>query len=371
MKKNRYTVKNPFLYFYLRALDFVFFWIPLLKSNRQKPQIKKILVVQLAHIGDLILSTSIFPVIKKKYPSAKIDILIGSWSGEIIHNHPLVNHIYYLDHPKNNRRNIHLIKKFVKFLLQWFCLTKLLKKNNYDVSIDLSVYYPNSHVLTHFAKIPKTIGYGNGGASSFLTNVFNWSFCEDHISLSYEKLLGDIDISPSQTLFLSPYLAYIQKKPKRSKENPYIIFHPFSGDPKKNWKNVSWVKLLHLFSNTHFKIIFTGKGQLERTQVRNMIKDFGFAENCISSYSIEELQNIVYYSKLVISVDTMLGHLAAALDVPTISIFNNFSNPKIWHPPSNNAHFLSPSKHSASTDVPSALEVYQLVNKVLQIRTPL
>ena len=107
-----YLARNPCLYLYLKVLDAFFSFIKVFKKTSAfELSPKKILIIQLAHKGDVIMTTSILPIIKKAYPMATVGMLIGSWSKEVVQEHPLVDILHILDHPKLNRSDKSLIKK--------------------------------------------------------------------------------------------------------------------------------------------------------------------------------------------------------------------------------------------------------------------
>ena len=233
-----YLAKNPYLYLYLKCIDFLFFILKIFKKAplKHSPP-ENILVIQLAHKGDVIIATSVLPLIKEKYPKAKIGMLMGSWSKEIIHNHTLVDFVHIFDHPKLNRSHCSFIKKLILSIRQLSQLIKDLKKHHYDISIDLSCYYPNSHFLTWRSNIPQRIGYQSGGGSPLLTDSLKWTYQRKHMSLYHLDLLKCLDISSNAADYLKSHLPppstelFEKLKIQYQLKEPFLIFHPYSGNP--------------------------------------------------------------------------------------------------------------------------------------------
>ncbi len=359
MKNEKYTVQNFYLKIYLRFLDFFFSRFLFKKQSLSNIQYRKVLILQLAHLGDVVLSTSIFPIIKKQYPDANIGLVVGSWAKDLVQDHPLIDEIYYLDHPKNNRGKYSIFKKALTFLLQWLQVSRNLRKELYDASIDLSGFYPNSHVLTFFSKVKNRVGYVSGGGGALLSNGFYWDTEDKHITKRYEKLLGALDIKASNNSFLIPSLQNIQRKRKSKGTNPYVIFHPFSGDKRKDWSYEKWAELLKMVPSS-FSVIFTGKGREEEKKIDGLINRSVLAENRANSTSLHELGSLVAGASLVVSTDTAVGHMASAFKVPTLTVFTKHSNSKLWSPP---------STLSFPLENPSVSEVFHHMNNILQIRS--
>ena len=65
---------------------------------------KRILLVNGAHIGDVVIATSLLPVLKRAFPNAEIGFLTGTWSHAVVHDHPDVSHTHCVDHWRMNRQ---------------------------------------------------------------------------------------------------------------------------------------------------------------------------------------------------------------------------------------------------------------------------
>lgn len=337
-----YLAKNPFLYFYLRCIDFLFSVLNFFYINPKKPHWspEKILVIQLAHKGDVIIGTSVLPLIKKKYPKASIGILVGSSSKEIIQNHPLINFVHVFDHPKLNRFTSSFIKKLRLSIRQFRQLIQELKKHEYTITIDLSCYYPNSHFLTWASKIPRRIGYKSGGGSPLLTDSIQWNYERKHMSLYHLDLLKCLNISSNRTDYLKNHLpqytqiSFEELKMRYQIKQPFLIFHPYSGNPLKHWTENKWRLLAESFVKSAYTIIFTGGSEKERSSIENLIRGLDNTLNLANNLSFEELKILVLSSSTVVSVDTMIGHLAATYNIPTITLFSGIADPLQWKPSS-------------------------------------
>ena len=58
------------------------------KKLPQPFNIKKILVVKLDHIGDVLLATPVITNLRLHYPHAHIALLVGSWSKQVVECSP-------------------------------------------------------------------------------------------------------------------------------------------------------------------------------------------------------------------------------------------------------------------------------------------
>jgi heptosyltransferase-2 len=101
-----------------------------------KNSVNKILVIQTAFIGDVIMSTPIYKGLKKIYPEASIDVLVAKQNRMILTNNPNIRKIYTID-----KKNI--FSKYVQLVrLIFICIN-----NHYDLAISLQIHFTNSILM--------------------------------------------------------------------------------------------------------------------------------------------------------------------------------------------------------------------------------
>jgi ADP-heptose:LPS heptosyltransferase len=344
--RGKYLVRNPLLYFFLKTTD-IFFSL-FFRNKKSSPNLfpKKILLSHLGHLGDLVIATSVLPVLKKAFPEAKIGFLTGSWSQVVLKEHPLVDKLYYFDHWKNNRSQQTFFKKMSQHFISFFkCLCEL-KKERYDVSVDLYYYFPNSIFLLACASIPVRIGYTSGGFGSLLTESIDWRDTDNYVSEYYKELLKKIgindlflkDLKPS--LFLSKEKNFLSKLSLKSQQNGYIVLHIGAGMEKKEWLLEKWKELANRLLQENFFLVFTGKGRKEKEKIDWVMNGFTNVQSLCDDLSWQELLLLIQKARLLISVDTVVTHVASAFGVKNLILFSGINSPSHWKPPSSEALFF-------------------------------
>ena len=66
---------------------------------------KKILVIQTAFIGDVVLATSLIETLHQQLPEAKIDILVRKGNESLFQAHPFLNQVLVWDKKNNKYQN--------------------------------------------------------------------------------------------------------------------------------------------------------------------------------------------------------------------------------------------------------------------------
>ncbi|NGX64103.1 MAG: Lipopolysaccharide core heptosyltransferase RfaQ [Candidatus Anoxychlamydiales bacterium] len=360
--RGKYLVKNFWLYCFLKVVDlFSFIYFSFLKfltprSMRERKlkknenllkRPKKILLSNIAHLGDTIIATWILPILKQIFPNASIGFICSSSSKEILENNSYIDKIYFVDHWKLNRSKKHLFQKFLKYFRSRKQAIKDIKKEKFDIAIDLYYSFPNSIHFFYKSKIPVRIGYSSAGFENFLTCKNIWANKNQHVISYHLDLLKFLKIDPKvfQNASITPYI-YLPSSAKKITINNsktenfdlnegYIVCHIGAGSRKKMWNLSKWKDLTAKLLNDDHKIVFTGKGDFENTFINEVIEtqDSLKKANCINlcdKINYLKILKILKNARVVICVDSFILHLATALDVLTIVIYCGINNFHHW-----------------------------------------
>ncbi len=293
------------------ALMLFDFFLPKAKKRKIPSKFHSILLSNIAHLGDVVLSTGVLEPIKKAYPHVKIGFLVSSSSKQVIEGHPLIDHIHTFDHAKFKRGKSSRFKAL-----------REIRKMKYDIAIDLYVYYPNTISLFWLAGIPIRIGYRSGGGGPLLTHYLDRS--NKHILEYHFDLLKFLSIHTFGKPFLPEKAFAIPKE-------EYIVVH--MGDPTspKSLPKDKWLELFKKYSET--QLVFTGYGAKENAQINEGL-------NLCNKISFQELVYLIKHCKLLVSIDSVPSHIASCFEKPCIIIFRETHTLDQWKPFNPNAHVL-------------------------------
>ena len=65
---------------------------------------QKILIIQTAFIGDVILATPLIETLRLQFPNSKIDFLVKNGNQNLLINHPNLNRVLVFDKSKKNHK---------------------------------------------------------------------------------------------------------------------------------------------------------------------------------------------------------------------------------------------------------------------------
>jgi heptosyltransferase-1 len=107
----------------------------------------------------------------------------------------------------------------------------------------------------------------------------------------------------------------------------YLLFIHGSSRQNKCWKEEKWLELASLAEERGIKVKLPWGNNVEFIRAKKIAK-IGNNIEVLPKLTISELGALMLKAQGVIAVDTGLGHLAAALSIPTISLYGP-TNPKL------------------------------------------
>jgi heptosyltransferase-2 len=280
------------------------------KGSKKIKKPKKILIVRLWAIGESILTLPMIHSLKKKFPNAKIDVLVN--------NNPY-KQVFY----KN---------KDVNRLVNWspFALFKYFKK--YDIAIDTEPYL-NISAISSFMLAKKSIGFNNR-CRSLLYNVKIPYNDKQHVVLTYMDMLKPFNINKKpKKLIKLKYPKKSEKKVKKLlkkndiKKSDFLVgFSAGSSETAKSrrWSEENFAKVAdYLIEGKNAKIVLIGTSSEKSVgnKIYDLTKNKEKIINLTGKTNLHEAIALIEKCNLFIANDSGPMHIAAAQGVKTIGLF--------------------------------------------------
>lgn len=337
--KNGYLLSNPAAVFFLSILDGLGKNFSAFFPRKNLPEnVRKILLAKTDHLGDVILSLQAIPALKMAFPHADIDFLCGSWSKFLVENNPSVRQVLTFDDFRLNRKGSKL-RRIQKWVEDSFHAVKAMRKEAYDLAIDLRAYYPNFIPWLSISGAKHRAGFSTGGFGFFLDTSGPWKE-GIHETEHFMELLRALAPSAKRAKLDLSYLAD-ERETKAfldaslpSPENPFVIIHAFCQKSflrdQKHWKMEEWRNLIGFFERKGLTVFCSGDSEDE--PLIRQITEGGKAVNLGGRASIGLLAGLALRARLCVAVDTFFSHLSGALGAKTFVIFNEVEPVEQWKP---------------------------------------
>ncbi|HJN38375.1 MAG TPA: lipopolysaccharide heptosyltransferase I [Gammaproteobacteria bacterium] len=264
-----------------------------------------ILIVKLSSFGDLIHTFPAITDLKTHVPEARIDWLVDASYAAIPSWHPGVDNVLELPMRKQGgKRN-------------WRAMFKAhqkLREKQYDVVIDVQGLMKSSFCLWGLK------GVKHGFATSMLReSLARLSYHHQHevdaehiIEKNRQLLAAALDYSLEKT-----YRFGIESQAVKRKQ---LVFFMGSSWHNKRWPLSHWYQLVRKAIDQGYHVVMPWGSQQEKNELLSF-NSFPSSQLTLSSYSLDELKEVLALSEVVIASDTGILHLAQALDTKVIGLF--------------------------------------------------
>ncbi|NQU04684.1 MAG: glycosyltransferase family 9 protein [Calditrichaeota bacterium] len=272
----------------------------------------KLLIIQTAFLGDIILLTTLLRGVRKAFPNAELHVLTRPEGVKVLQGQ--ADKIIEFD--KRDRSD--LAERWKKLVVQ-------LKDQNYNVALIPHRSFRSS--LTAFkAGIPIRIGFKRGLASWFLTHKVKYEFktYEGERNLELLRVIKDDDYEQLPLLLLNNYEEELADSLLNSltlRENEFVVIAPGSVWKSKRWSMDHYHRLKELIESEYKLPVVTIGGGEDTNLCMDIISDpkrnFAGLLNPMKSAAI------VKRARLLISGDTAPAHIATAVRTRQVIIFGS------------------------------------------------
>jgi heptosyltransferase-2 len=340
---------------------------------------RRILVVQLDHLGDAVLSAPLLAELRSAYPEAVIDVLASPSNHEVFESNRNVDNVRIAERTwferSPGRRGM---------LREVWRLGRSLRTEAYDLGIDVRGDVLSILVLA-LGGVARRVGFAMGGGAFLLTDVAEWS-AGRHEVLSRLALLDPLGITPDATARASVHLQdedrmFIAAKlldawprraqaPRRheapaptavgrgrvawrtpplddagwlhaerfSPQPPLLAVHLGAGTAAKRWPKGHWKTLIERFLEDGWRIVIVGGP--EDPPLSRVLTPSERIVDWSGRLSVTQTTALLERADLFIGADSGPAHLAASAGVTSVILFSGPNDPMQWRPWSKHALVL-------------------------------
>lgn len=344
---------------------------------RRAPRItdpKSILIVQLDHLGDAILTTPILPRLRAAYPGARIDVLASPSNRAVFAADPNVDRVVVAE--KN---------WFARGPSGWalgsavWRLGRSLRGEKYDLGIDVRGDVLTVLVLA-LAGVKRRAGWAMGGGGFLLTDVAEWEpgrhEVRSRLALLHALGLPDEDdarvsigVSDDDRARVARLLRDAWPERRRShamkkvlatrsnllsrppaphrfdrraidpdrlhagrfgEEAPLLAVHLGAGTRAKRWPVTHWRTLIAKFLDAGWRVVIVGGP--DDAGLASSFADHPDVRDWAGRLAVTETAALLERADLFIGSDSGPAHLAACAGVPSVILFSGTNRVRQWRP---------------------------------------
>lgn len=305
--------------------------------------IKKILVIKLRHIGDVLLTTPVFRALKETFPDAHITALVNSGTEDVLKGNTLIDEIITMN---RDVKKLSPIKRYIREI----AFLKNIRAKGFDMTVDLTGG-DRAAILSFTSGAKYRLCWkskkGFWGKQSIYTHlsepdgnrhiVFQNLDIVKGFGIDTEDLSVDFYISEEDRAFAKNIL----KENNVDKNTGIVHIHPTSRWLFKCWTDKHMAEITRWLLDSGNAVIVTtspDRREMEKARrilslVRNSPDSTASPANLRQSphgsrlidlcgkTTIKQLGAISEISDLFFGVDSAPMHIAAAVGTPVVALF--------------------------------------------------
>lgn len=277
----------------------------------------RVLLIKTSSMGDIIHTLPALTDAGNAIPGIRFDWVVENNFADIPRWHPLVDKIIPVA-LRRWRRGVFSSKTRI----EWRQLREQLRATQYDLVLDAQGLVKSAFVAA-FTRGTR-VGLDWGSAREPLASLIYQRKCNvnfyQHAVVRMRSLFSQALAYPLPESGPDFGISMPAVDGPSSANTPYIVFLHGTTWESKQWPETYWAELANLVSRAGFRVKISSSHPDEMARA-NRIAAQSPAVDVLPGLNIKEMAGLLAHASGAAVVDTGLGHLAAALNVPTVSIY--------------------------------------------------
>lgn len=317
---------------FLRAL-FGAYRLGTLDLGRDLPSSpSRILVVRLDSIGDVLLSEPAIAALRRRFPQARLDVVVGAAGKSILEGHPAIDNLILYEAPWHAawRGQVVSWRKQLGGLLR---ILARLRRGRYDLAYELRGDFRDI-AFAAASGARARVGNGERGGGFFLTRDVRPPATAHHLEKALAIAAASGACGPVETprLYLSESDRALAQSLLPLVENaPYVALHLGAGFPSKCLPVGRFATIARELALRGIRpVVVGGPDDAPRLAELRALLDIPLVD-LVGRLTVKETAAVLARCSLFIGNDSGPMHLAAAMGTPVVAAFGP-SAAEAYHP---------------------------------------
>jgi len=296
------------------------------RADAPLPRPRRVLAIKLYGLGNVTMIVPVLDALRRGAPGVEIDFLTMDANRTILERAGVVERVLGVS-----------VTDYPALLRSLWAALRTIRSRRYDAVVDFEQFLKLSSLIGYLSGAPERIGFNTDGQRRGWLYTTRVVYTDgEHMRQIFLRLLRPLGIEArlrqpafaveaGERAHIAGLLAEHGVAPDRS---PIVSIHVGSGlnfyeIALKRWPVASFARVADALAERHgAAIVFTGRGEEEAALVAEaMAAMHAPALDTCDRLSLGELLALLEASHLVVSNDTSVMHLAAAVGTPVVALF--------------------------------------------------
>ena len=279
---------------------------------------KRILIVKLSSLGDIVQSLPVVALLHEKYPVAEITWIANSKYIELLELVPDINKVIPFERTRWGKA-----LRFYKTLKEFIGFIRNIRRQHFDLVLDLQGLF-RSGLITFLSRAPNRIGFAEAREGAFLFYNHKIEVPSKKINaveryLRLAKYLGcePMGLYKEPVFNINPVFERLFKQ-----DQSYIAINPGGRWLTKHWPVQRFVQLIDKLQKRYgIKMVLVGD-ENDKSIAADIVSQAKIpVTDLTGKTNLRQLTSLLGGCKLLITNDSGPMHLAGALGKPVVALF--------------------------------------------------
>jgi heptosyltransferase-1 len=293
-------------------------------STRPSPEPRRILVVRLSALGDIVMASGLIPALKARYPQAEVSWLCEAASAPLLRHNPRLHELIIWP-----RGDWEALKKAKRWGELWRAVRQfkaMLRAKRFDLVLDgqgllksgLMAWFTGaprrvsiiaregSHLLAHEVVEPKPLDVPVMGSE--------YRYLAGYLGAPEGAFQPDLAVGEAPLAKARAAVSGISR--------PLVALCPFTTRPQKHWVEGHWPALAQALLAHGLQPVMLG-GPADTAAAQRIAQAAPGLLNLVGQLKLDESVALISLCSRLIGVDTGLTHMGTALRRPTLALFGS------------------------------------------------
>jgi heptosyltransferase-1 len=301
-------------------------------SQAQPP--RRILIVRLSALGDIVMASGLIPALKARFPDAEISWVCEPVCAPLLKHNPRLRQVILWP-----RGEWQALLKARRYLALWRAVRAFrarLRAERFDLVLDgqgllksgLVAWFTGaarrvsiiaregSHRLVHEVVTPP------GGADPVMGSEYRYLaryLGAPEGSFVPDLAVGEAPQARARQVLRERLNAAWDGQPQA---RPLVVLAPFTTRPQKHWIEAHWTDLARGLLSQGFQPVVLG-GPADARAAERICAPEPRLVHLAGTLKLDESVAVIADAQLLVGVDTGLTHMGSALRIPTVALFGS------------------------------------------------
>ncbi len=300
---------------------------------------RRILIVRLSALGDIVMASGLIPALKTAYPNAEVSWLCEAGCAPLLKHNPRLKQV--LIWPRGQWEQLLKAKQYLALWREVRQFRAMLRAQQFDLVLDGQGLL-KSGLLAWFTGAPRRVSIiAREGSHRLVHEVVTpppgadpvmgseYRFLAHYLgapqgSFVHDLAVGDLPHARARQVLAEALLATNTHSTERPAQpaRPLVVLCPFTTRPQKHWVEANWSELAQTLWREGLQPVVLG-GPADREAAARIVANLPQVPSLAGALKLDESVALISDAHLLVGVDTGLTHMGTALRVPTLALFGS------------------------------------------------